>query len=182
MADREMWTWFEGEWREGNTPILGAADHGTWLGSMVFDGARAFAEAIRNGMRNPGNVDDETVELVAANVGNPERLTGMLHYYRALIRGGGARRQSRRGYPEIETPTLMLWGVNDLALTVETTFATHRYVRDLTLRYLPEASHFVQQDAPVLVNRLLCAYLRGEPVPESGEAEGMRVTTAVPKT
>lgn len=42
MADREMWTWFEGEWREGNTPILGAADHGTWLGSMVFDGARAF--------------------------------------------------------------------------------------------------------------------------------------------
>ncbi|MEM8754558.1 MAG: branched-chain amino acid aminotransferase [Pseudomonadota bacterium] len=38
----EIWTWFEGEWREGNTPILGAADHGTWLGSMVFDGARAF--------------------------------------------------------------------------------------------------------------------------------------------
>ena len=72
----------------------------------------------------------------------------------------------------------MLWGVNDLALTVETTFATHRYVRDLTLRYLPEASHFVQQDAPVLVNRLLCAYLRGEPVPESGEAEGVRVTTS----
>jgi len=142
-------------------------------------GAHAFAEAIRNGMRNPGNVDDETVELVAANVGNPERLTGMLHYYRALIRGGGARRQSRRGYPEIETPTLMLWGVNDLALTVETTFATHRYVRDLTLRYLPEASHFVQQDAPVLVNRLLCAYLRGEPVPEEGEAEGVHVATGV---
>ena len=74
---------------------------------------------------------------------------------------------------------LMLWGVNDLALTVETTFATHRYVRDLTLRYLPEASHFVQQDAPGLVNRLLCAYLRGEPVPEEGEAEGGRVTTRV---
>ncbi|MGB0504930.1 MAG: branched-chain amino acid aminotransferase [Pikeienuella sp.] len=42
MAMNEIWTWFEGEWREGNTPILGAADHGTWLGSLVFDGARAF--------------------------------------------------------------------------------------------------------------------------------------------
>jgi branched-chain amino acid aminotransferase len=42
MATHEIWTWFEGEWREGNTPILGAADHGTWLGSLVFDGARAF--------------------------------------------------------------------------------------------------------------------------------------------
>lgn len=42
MSGALIWTWYEGEWREGNTPILGAADHGAWLGSMVFDGARAF--------------------------------------------------------------------------------------------------------------------------------------------
>lgn len=42
MSGRAIWTWFEGEWHEGNAPILGAADHGTWLGSLVFDGARAF--------------------------------------------------------------------------------------------------------------------------------------------
>lgn len=35
-------TWFDGRWQEGNTPILGAADHGTWQGTLVFDGARAF--------------------------------------------------------------------------------------------------------------------------------------------
>lgn len=35
-------TWFEGAWHEGNTPIMGAADHGTWLGTLVFDGARSF--------------------------------------------------------------------------------------------------------------------------------------------
>lgn len=40
--DRKIWTWFEGEWHEGNLPILGAADHATWLGTLVFDGARAF--------------------------------------------------------------------------------------------------------------------------------------------
>jgi branched-chain amino acid aminotransferase len=44
MAGRQIWTWFEGDWHEGNTPILGAADHGTWLGSLVFDGARAFED------------------------------------------------------------------------------------------------------------------------------------------
>ncbi len=42
MAGRAIWTFYEGEWREGATQILSAADHGTWLGSMVFDGARAF--------------------------------------------------------------------------------------------------------------------------------------------
>jgi len=40
--DRIIWTWFEGEWREGNVPILGSADHATWLGTLVFDGARYF--------------------------------------------------------------------------------------------------------------------------------------------
>ncbi len=35
-------TWIEGRWHLGNLPILGAADHATWLGSMVFDGARAY--------------------------------------------------------------------------------------------------------------------------------------------
>ena len=35
-------TWFDGRWHHGNYPILGAADHGAWLGSLVFDGARAF--------------------------------------------------------------------------------------------------------------------------------------------
>ncbi|CUH67686.1 Branched-chain-amino-acid aminotransferase [Thalassovita gelatinovora] len=35
-------TWFEGKWQDGNTPIIGAADHVAWLGSQVFDGARSF--------------------------------------------------------------------------------------------------------------------------------------------
>lgn len=42
LPNRQIWTWFEGEWHEGNLPIMGAADHGTWLGTMVFDGARYF--------------------------------------------------------------------------------------------------------------------------------------------
>ncbi|MEM7068944.1 MAG: branched-chain amino acid aminotransferase [Pseudomonadota bacterium] len=42
VSNRKIWTWFDGEWREGNVPIMGSADHGTWLGTMVFDGARAF--------------------------------------------------------------------------------------------------------------------------------------------
>lgn len=38
----QTWTFFAGEWHDGNTPILGPRTHGAWLGSMVFDGARAF--------------------------------------------------------------------------------------------------------------------------------------------
>ncbi|MFY2823623.1 branched-chain amino acid aminotransferase [Ruegeria sp. MALMAid1280] len=35
-------TYFEGQWHDENAPIMRAADHGAWLGSSVFDGARYF--------------------------------------------------------------------------------------------------------------------------------------------
>ncbi|MDH3581514.1 MAG: branched-chain amino acid aminotransferase [Hyphomicrobiales bacterium] len=38
----KTWTWFEGKWLEGNPPLLGVRDHGVWLASVVFDGARTF--------------------------------------------------------------------------------------------------------------------------------------------
>ena len=38
----QTWTFFEGAWHEGNVPIMGPRTHGAWLGSTVFDGARAF--------------------------------------------------------------------------------------------------------------------------------------------
>ena len=39
---RAIWTYYKGDWHEGDVRILGAASHATWLGSLVFDGARAF--------------------------------------------------------------------------------------------------------------------------------------------
>ena len=35
-------TFLDGEWLEGNRPIVGARTHAFWLGTSVFDGARAF--------------------------------------------------------------------------------------------------------------------------------------------
>ena len=43
MADwSQTWTFFDGEWREGNLPLWGVRTHAIWLGSSVFDGARVF--------------------------------------------------------------------------------------------------------------------------------------------
>ena len=33
-------TWYQGTWHDGDAMIMRAADHGAWLGSSVFDGAR----------------------------------------------------------------------------------------------------------------------------------------------
>jgi branched-chain amino acid aminotransferase len=38
----QTWTYLDGDWHEGNVPVLGPRSHAMWLGSSVFDGARAF--------------------------------------------------------------------------------------------------------------------------------------------
>ena len=35
-------TYFNGTWHDGDVPVMRAADHGSWLGTTVFDGARYF--------------------------------------------------------------------------------------------------------------------------------------------
>ncbi len=42
MSTPKRWTWFEGDWHEGELLLAGPHTHAFWLGSSVFDGARAF--------------------------------------------------------------------------------------------------------------------------------------------
>ncbi|WP_267877807.1 branched-chain amino acid aminotransferase [Massilia oculi] len=42
MKETMYLTYYNGQWAEGNTPLYGAMDHSLWLGSSVFDGARAI--------------------------------------------------------------------------------------------------------------------------------------------
>jgi pimeloyl-ACP methyl ester carboxylesterase len=87
----------------------------------------------------------------------------MLNWYRANGRHFGALgRQAPAASPSIEAPTLLIWGEEDTALGKETTFGTERFVTDLTVRYLPRVSHWVQQEAPEAVNEILESWL-GEP-------------------
>ncbi len=41
-APSRSWTFYNGDWHEGNVLLVGPHTHAFWLGSSVFDGARAF--------------------------------------------------------------------------------------------------------------------------------------------
>ncbi|MEP3436833.1 MAG: branched-chain amino acid aminotransferase [Hoeflea sp.] len=42
QARTKTWTYVDGDWLEGNPPLIGPVSHAMWLGSTVFDGARWF--------------------------------------------------------------------------------------------------------------------------------------------
>jgi pimeloyl-ACP methyl ester carboxylesterase len=135
--------------------------------------ARRRYTAIRHVFRSmavdKSRFPDEVLRVYQDAAAQPGALTAMINYYRALIRGRKRQRSRRRG--TIEVPTLMLWGEVDAALGKELTYGTDRYVRHLTLRYLPNVSHWVQQEAPETVNAMIEAWLAGNPVPYAPGAQ-----------
>jgi pimeloyl-ACP methyl ester carboxylesterase len=135
-----------------------------WL--LTMGEAKRIGEMLRRATPTPGIFDDADIELYRRNALRPGAATAMVNYYRAFLRGGGFRRQIALGFPVIDVPTLMLWGTADIALGVELTRHTQRYVPDLTLRLLDGIGHFAQQEAAPTVNAMLEAWLTERPVPE----------------
>lgn len=82
---------------------------------------------------------------------------GMLNYYRAGLRHPEPLREN------VRVPTLVIWGEQDRALGIECLDGLERYVDDLTIVKIPDASHWVQQDTPDEVNRALLGFLAKQP-------------------
>ena len=127
--------------------------------------ARGIGEMIRNTFVDPEKFPQEVAEVFSRNANQPGALTAMINYYRALR--GSTKRSKRKNsdFPIIKTPTLMIWGEEDVALSKETTYGTEQYVKTFEIRYLPKVSHWVQQESPEEVNAMMSAFINNEPVP-----------------
>lgn len=106
---REIWTWYEGEWHEGNTPILGAADHGAWLGSMIFDGARAFDGMVPDLDRHSARANESARRMgLSAPVPDEELVARALEGVAKFAPGTGIYIRpmiwAREGGPSMITP------------------------------------------------------------------------------
>ena len=139
-----------------------------WLPEKILAARdyQAIRDAFLSSAIDKSRFSAADLQVYRDNAARPGATRAMLHYYRALVRGRGANRQRRLGYPTIETPTLMIWGEEDVALCKETTYGTEAFVRDLRIEYLPNVSHWVQQEAPEKVNEILGRWLvAGAPPP-----------------
>jgi pimeloyl-ACP methyl ester carboxylesterase len=135
--------------------------------SLAADGYRQIDNAFLSTACNPDRFREEDLRVFREAAAEPGALSSMLAYYRANT--WRLLSQLRAGFPIIEAPTLMIWGEHDMALDKSTTIGTNEHVRDLTLRYLPTASHWVQQDEPEIVNAMIEAWLTDQRVPQAWE-------------
>jgi pimeloyl-ACP methyl ester carboxylesterase len=130
-----------------------------WLPERLLRANRgeAIARAFVNGAVDKSRFPVEVTDVYRKNALAPGALTAMLNYYRAMPLA--LLDASNWRAPRIDTPTLLLWGEDDTALTKQLALDARQYVKDLTLHFLPGVSHWVQQEAPEQVNALIERWL-----------------------
>jgi len=102
----------------------------------------------------------------------PGALTGGLNYYRAAGVGpppsGGAhwrateRMASGLSSLTVKVPTLVIWGEKDEALLTGNLEGLDRFVPDLTVKRIPDGSHWVIHEKPGLVNSHIREFIEGK--------------------
>ena len=129
-----------------------------WLPEALLSraGGRPAAALIRDTCVRRDAFPRDVLAVIAANAARPGGMRAMIDWYREAGRHLSRERDLDR---PIDVPTLVIWGEQDVALDVMCLDGTERYVRDLRIKRLPDASHWVQNDAPDVVNRLLLEFL-----------------------
>jgi len=134
-------------------PMLKAANYTALVASVLRDGLAKgyFTE------------DDKQAYLAAWS--QPGALTGGLNYYRAAPLGAFAGEKSNlsSALPSlfVRVPTLVIWGERDSYLLPGNLEGLEQYVPDLTVRRVPEGSHWVIHEQPAAINAAIRGFLEG---------------------
>lgn len=106
---------------------------------------QAIERILKNSMVYPEQVSDKDIEFYKQAIARPKALTSALNYYRA---GRGALYPALDVDPVVRVPVLVIWGEQDVALGKELNNGIERYAPSVKLRFIADASHWVQQDKP----------------------------------
>lgn len=115
---------------------------------------QAIESAFKGMAINKNAFSSQDIEVYKNAASRRGSLTAMLNYYRNAFSNMG-----KQSWSILQVPTLMIWGEEDTALGKELTYRTQEYVRDFQIRYIPNCSHWVQQEEPVLVNQYMREFL-----------------------
>jgi pimeloyl-ACP methyl ester carboxylesterase len=111
---------------------------------------------------DPSRFPPEVVRPYRDAIQRPGAARAMLAYYRTSFRQVLRQRLTgtRRRYPQVECPTLIVWAEEDKALGRSVLDAHEGVARNVTVKTIPHCGHFVQQERPDEVNQALLDFLR----------------------
>ena len=152
-------SWYIPAFQIPRLPELALGAGSAWLVGKLFTTTAA----------DPSQFPKTVVDVYREAAGRLGALTAMVNYYRALRYAWPVFQRQARS-ERLPVPTLLIWGEQDPVLGKGLTDGTDALVETLVVRYLPGASHWVQQEAPAAVNTILEAWLTNQEAPISSSA------------
>ncbi|XP_056022613.1 epoxide hydrolase 4-like [Ostrea edulis] len=113
-----------------------------------------FRDADKKRIKNTTQEDIEAYKYTFSKKGNG--FNGPLNYYRAALRSP----IDKKVFNPIEVPTLIVWGVKDLALNRKLPELSRKYIKDCTIKYVDDASHWVQLDGCEEANKAVWDFIK----------------------
>ncbi len=115
-------------------------------------------------------VKDEDARKKYLDAFQKSSIEAMLNYYKANYPRPPYQDDETRTFPRVTCPVLMIHGLKDNALLPGALNDTWKWLdSELTLVTIPEAGHFVQQDAADRVTRILVSWL-AQSIPDNHDA------------
>jgi pimeloyl-ACP methyl ester carboxylesterase len=102
----------------------------------------------------PGTFTDADIPHYVRAWKQPGAMTAMLNWYRAIVR----YRPTMPADARIHVPTLVIWGVKDVALSRDLAQPSADMADDGRLVFFESASHWVQHEEAPGVNALLLGF------------------------
>ena len=130
-----------------------------WLPEFLFslNDYQAVKEAFSGMAIDKTAFSKEDLNAYRDAAAKPGALTAAINYYRNVFQS--LFMSDRPQWGILDVPTLTIWGENDTALGKELTYGTEAYVKDWQIEYIPNCSHWVQQEQPALVNTYIKEFL-----------------------
>jgi len=112
-------------------------------------------ECFLTDIKNKKAFSNEDIEAWKYVWSKKNAFTPAIHYYRAVFQ------MDRVKMPKdlIASPTLIIWGTDDMALDTCMAEMSAKYCKNATVRLVNGASHWVQQDNPELCNKYMFEFL-----------------------
>jgi pimeloyl-ACP methyl ester carboxylesterase len=113
-----------------------------------------------SGTVTPDAFSEQDMQFYKRALSRPGARTAALNYYRAMARRNMWRTITQGGVGDLPVgvPTLLFWGEQDSALDISLTEGLEQWVPDIRVERIPDASHWVQFDAPDRVSESLVAH------------------------
>jgi pimeloyl-ACP methyl ester carboxylesterase len=129
-----------------------------WLANDDFRNLREFVFETAP----PSAFPPEDQEVFLAALRREGALTAALNYYRANIPPASWLRPPP-ALPPVTAPTLIVWGMADPYMAAEVLErSAAQAAGPLRIERLPDVGHWIQQEAPDVVNRLLLDFLEDQ--------------------